>query len=72
MYPQALQLRLERAVSDYEFQHQVKPSLLQINRSDYNAMLPRQSIDARCGLCIKGVVVIGLGDIALGRYHLLP
>ena len=72
MYPQFLQQRLERAVSNYERQHQEKPSLLQISRSEYNALLPYESPTARRGLCIRGVTVIGLDDVVTGQYYLLP
>ena len=72
MYPESLQLRLERAVSTFEREHQEKPSLLQINRTDYNALLPHESPTARCGFSIHGVTVIGLEDVTAGAFHLLP
>ncbi|GAA4736959.1 hypothetical protein [Flavisolibacter ginsenosidimutans] len=71
MYPQALQQRLERAVIAYKSEHQEKPSLLQISRTDYNTLLPHESPNARCGLAIYGVTVVGLDDVRSGDYHLV-
>lgn len=72
MYPIYLQLRFESAVANYVKKHGEKPSLLQINRSDYSRLLPHEADTRRFGLAIRGVTTVGLEDIPAGQYHLLP
>jgi hypothetical protein len=72
MCTENFQLRLERAVIDFEKKHAQKPSLLQINRNDYWSLLPCRDETSRCGLAIRGVSTIGLEGVESGQYHFVP
>ena len=72
MYPENFQLRLERAVNDFQNQYAQKPSLLQINPEDYKALLPCSDEHSRCGLTIRGVSTIGIDGVESGEYYFVP
>jgi hypothetical protein len=72
MYTALFQHKLESLVVQFEKHYEEKPTLLQISKQDFKKLLPYRDESSKYGLRIKGVATIGVDDIAIGQYNLVP